>query len=146
MTTTATETAPKAATSGKKGATTERPVMAAKKEFKLPEFKAVDDVPVAVRVNTQARLPIGLDEMFEAAKKTKKAQMRFIPVELWESRGIADDKNTAALNKDRLRRALYSWQGKDAEKLKYTLAFSDQSDAKGNHTGTNMYLTVKPTK
>lgn len=140
------DTGTQAATGSKagKGKSTEKPEMAAKKEFKLPEFKVVDDIPVTLRTNSQARLPIGFDELYEAAVKAKKPVMRFIPVGLWESRGIADDKITPAANKDRLRRAFYSWQGKDAAKLKFTLAFSDQVDAKQNYTGTNLYLTLKP--
>lgn len=130
-----------------KGKTPEKPVMAAKKEFTLPPFTIVDEVPVPTRVNTQARLPIGFDELFAAAtdKANKgKAVMRFIPVALWESRGIEADAITPAKNKDRLRRAFYGWQGKDAAKLRYTLAFSDQVDSKQKHTGTNLYVVLKP--
>lgn len=130
---------------GGKGKNTEKPVMAAKKEFKLPDFQVADDVPVTLRTNSQARLPIGFDEMYAKAVETKKPIMRFIPVELWETRGITKDKQKPADNKDRLRRAFYSWQGKNEARLKYTLAFSDQADKKGDYTGTNLYVVLKPT-
>lgn len=133
---------------GAKGKSAEKPVMAAKKEFTLPAFQVVDEVPVPMRTNTQARLPIGFDELYEAAKKAKKPVMRFIPVGLWESRGIEAAKITAAANKDRLRRAFYGWQGKEEvtpDRHRYTLAFSDQVDGKQKYTGTNLYFTLKPT-
>lgn len=122
----------------------EKPIMAAKKEFVLGPIEYVDEVPTPTRVNTQARLPLGLDEMLEGFKAKKKPPMRFVPIALWQSRDIPADKITAANCKDRLRRAFYSWQGKDEGKAKYTLAFSDQADTKGKYTGVNMYLVLKP--
>lgn len=122
-----------------------KPTMAGKGEFSLPDFEAVDDVPVLASPRATTRLPMGFDEMLETLKKTKKAAIkREIPAEFWEARGIAKDKIVPAANKDRIRRSLYSWQGTDKEKLSYTVAFSDQYDAKQKYTGVVMYFQKKP--
>jgi hypothetical protein len=121
-----------------------KPVMAGKKDFELDDWEVLDEAPVITRV-VAGRLPIDFDKAMAHLKSTKKpSAMKFLPVEFWTARGIVKEKNNPAANKDRVRRSLYSWQGKDKDKLKYTVAFSDQYDDKKKYTGVNVYFQPKP--
>ncbi len=112
----------------------EKPDMAAKKnfEFKIAHGK-VEDIPATVRTGGM-KLPFDFDSM-------KLGSHFHVPAEFWESRGITKSKNTAPLNKDRIRRSFYNWRDVEGkkERKKFALAFSDKFEGQ-EYKGTEVYL------